>query len=81
VQVDMKSLVAYSSVVHIRIILRGLCSLFLIGFEGGFCMILGHGIVSSGIFFLVGVIYDRLGSRRLVINKGLIVIFPFLSIL
>jgi formate hydrogenlyase subunit 3/multisubunit Na+/H+ antiporter MnhD subunit len=29
----------------------------------------------------VGVIYDRLGSRRLVINKGLIVIFPFLSIL
>jgi NADH:ubiquinone oxidoreductase subunit 4 (subunit M) len=77
----MKSLVAYSSVVHIGIIIRGLTTLFLIGFEGGFCMILGHGIVSSGLFFLVGVMYDRLGRRRVIINKGLIVILPFLSIL
>jgi NADH:ubiquinone oxidoreductase subunit 4 (subunit M) len=81
VQVDMKALVAYSSVVHIGILLRGIRRLFLFGYEGALCIILGHGLVSSGLFFLVGVIYDRIGRRRLLINKGIMVLFPSLSLL
>lgn len=80
VQVDLKSLVAYSSVVHIGILLGGICSFFVFGYEGALCIMLGHGLVSSGLFFLVGVMYDRFGSRRVLINKGLIVIFPFVTI-
>ena len=76
VQIDIKALVAYSSVVHIGIILGGLRTLGLVGYEGALCMMLGHGVVSSGLFYIVGVNYDRLGRRRLLINKGLIVIFP-----
>lgn len=80
VQVDMKALVAYSSVVHMGILLAGIRTLFLFGYEGALCIILGHGVVSSGLFFLVGVIYDRLGRRSLFVRKGLIVIFPSITI-
>lgn len=81
VQVDIKALVAYSSVVHMGILLAGVRRLFLYGYEGALCIILGHGVVSSGLFYLVGTIYDRLGSRRLFVRKGLIIVFPSLTIL
>lgn len=80
IQIDMKALVAYSSVVHIGIMLAGLGTLTLYGYEGRLCMMLGHGVVSSGLFYLVGLNYDRVGSRRLVVNKGLIIIFPAATI-
>lgn len=76
----MKSLVAYSSVVHMGIRLAGLRTLLTTGFEGLYCIILGHGLVSSGIFYLVGVMYDRVHSRRLLVRKGLMVIFPFITL-
>jgi NADH:ubiquinone oxidoreductase subunit 4 (subunit M) len=81
VQVDMKSLVAYSSVVHMGILLSGLGVGFLIGFDGALLIIVGHGLVSSGLFFLVGCVYDRTGRRRLLLNKGMIIVFPRLTII
>jgi NADH-ubiquinone oxidoreductase chain 4 len=81
IQVDIKSLVAYSSVVHIGILLRGMRSLRFIGYEGALALILGHGVVSSGLFYLVGVNYDRIHSRRLIINKGMIILFPSITII
>lgn len=80
IQVDMKSLVAYSSVVHIGLGLGGLAVLRIRGYEGIYCIILGHGLVSSLMFFLVGVMYDRMHSRRLMLRKGLIVLFPFFTL-
>lgn len=76
----MKALVAYSSIVHMGIILAGLGTLTFYGFEGALCIILGHGVVSSGLFFIVGLNYDRIGRRSLVINKGLIIVFPAAAI-
>lgn len=81
VQVDIKSLVAYSSIVHIGILLSGLRVGFIIGFDGALMIIVGHGLVSSGLFFLVGCIYDRTGRRSLLINKGIIIVFPRLTII
>jgi NADH:ubiquinone oxidoreductase subunit 4 (subunit M) len=81
IQIDIKCLVAYSSVVHIGILLRGLITLRTIGFYGALALIVGHGVVSSGIFYLVGVSYGRFSSRSLLINKGLIIIFPSVTIL
>lgn len=80
VQIDIKALVAYSSVVHIGIMLAGLGTISSYGFEGALCIILGHGVVSSGLFYIVGVNYDRIGRRSLLINKGIIIIFPAASI-
>ena len=78
-QFDLKVLVAYSSVVHISIILIGLLRLNLWGLIGGLILIIGHGLCSSGLFVLVNIIYDRRKSRNLIFNKGIIYIFPIFS--
>lgn len=80
-QIDMKMLVAYSSVVHIRVLMGGMITLFNWGYFGGLLIIIAHGLCSSGLFYLVNLNYERLGSRRLLINKGLINYFPSLSLL
>lgn len=80
-QVDMKSLVAYSSVVHIGILICGMITVRGFGLEGALCIMIGHGIVSSGLFYLVGCIYERRRRRNLFINKGIIVVFPSLTII
>jgi NADH:ubiquinone oxidoreductase subunit 4 (subunit M) len=80
VQVDIKALVAYSSVVHIGLLLAGIRTVFLSGYVGALCMIVGHGVVSSGLFYLVGCRFDRSGRRRLLVGKGLIIIFPAITL-
>lgn len=75
-QVDLKSLVAYSSVVHIGLVVGGLFSGYGVGWVGRFIIIIGHGLCSSGLFYYVGVNYERLGRRRVLFNKGLIAVFP-----
>lgn len=75
-QVDIKSLIAYSSVAHIRIVIRGIIVINYWGFIGSYILIIGHGLCSSGIFCLANIRYERLHSRRLYINKGIINFIP-----
>lgn len=79
-QSDIKSLIAYSSVTHIGLILRGVLTLNSWGINGGFIIIVAHGLCSSGLFCLVNISYERLSRRRLYINKGLINIIPNFSL-
>nr|QXE46451.1 NADH dehydrogenase subunit 4 [Cephalcia yanqingensis] len=79
-QVDMKSLIAYSSVVHMGMILGGLLTLSNWGFCGAYILMIGHGLSSSGLFCLANLIYERLGSRSLLINKGLINLMPSMTL-
>lgn len=78
-QIDLKSLVAYSSVAHISLVIGGLILLTRWGWGFSYTLIIAHGLCSSGLFYLVNVLYERLGSRRLIINKGIIMFFPSLS--
>lgn len=80
VQIDLKSLVAYSSVVHINIILCSLITLNKIGFIRRYIMIISHGLCSSGLFYIVNIYYERSGSRLLVLNKGVMRKLPSLTI-
>lgn len=43
-------------------------------------MIVAHGLCSSGLFFLANVIYERSGTRRIFLNKGLLSIYPSISL-
>lgn len=79
IQRDLKILIAYSSVCHIRLVIRGLFTMTSVGVLGSIYFMVGHGFVSSGLFYLVGLVYDRFGSRRLFILRGLITILPSLS--
>lgn len=75
-QVDIKSLIAYSSVAHIRIVIGGIITINYWGFMGSYILIIGHGLCSSGIFCLANINYERLHRRRLYINKGIINFIP-----
>lgn len=71
-QRDIKSLIAYSSVGHIGVILAGSLSKFIWGWEGAVLIIISHGFCSSGLFCLANLIYEKLKSRRLFLCGGII---------
>lgn len=75
-QVDLKALIAYSSVSHMGLALGGLGRWGLWGYRSCLYTCIAHGLCSSGLFFLSGVIYERRGSRRIIINKGILEIIP-----
>lgn len=79
-QTDLKSLIAYSSVAHIGIVLAGLITLTYWGLCGSYVLIIAHGLCSSGLFCLANISYERLGRRRLLINKGLLNFIPSITL-
>nr|UFZ13211.1 NADH dehydrogenase subunit 4 [Neochauliodes sparsus] len=79
-QVDLKSLIAYSSVAHMGIVLAGLMTLTAWGWSGSYSMMIAHGLCSSGLFCLANISYERMGSRSLFINKGLLNLMPSLCL-
>nr|YP_010262128.1 NADH dehydrogenase subunit 4 [Esanthelphusa dugasti]UIB42735.1 NADH dehydrogenase subunit 4 [Esanthelphusa dugasti] len=78
-QVDMKSLVAYSSVAHMSLVMCGLMIFSWWGFVGAVVVMIGHGLCSSGLFSLVNMVYERLSSRSLVISKGMLSFMPSMA--
>ena len=72
VQRDIKVVIAYSSVVHITLVIAGVLRLTKWGFEGTMIIILAHGVCSSGIFAAANLIYERRHSRRFFFNHGLL---------
>lgn len=79
-QRDIKSLIAYSSVAHIGLVLGGRFTLSYYGLVGSFIIIISHGLCSSGLFCLANISYERCFSRSLYVNKGLMRVIPRLSL-
>nr|QXJ80264.1 NADH dehydrogenase subunit 4 [Rhodoprasina callantha] len=79
-QVDIKSLIAYSSVSHMSIVIGGIMIMNCWGYFGSYIMMIGHGLCSSGMFCLANINYERLHSRSLFINKGMMNFMPSLSL-
>lgn len=79
-QVDIKSIIAYSSVAHMALVICGIISSRIYGFSGSLIVIIGHGFCSSALFCLANIIYERRHSRRLFINKGYIISIPRISL-
>ena len=75
-QVDLKKIIAYSSIAHMNFALLGYFSNSIYGILGGVLLMLSHGIVSSALFFLVGVLYSRYHSRLLYYYGGLMQVMP-----
>nr|WHM51896.1 NADH dehydrogenase subunit 4 [Stolotermes ruficeps] len=78
-QTDLKSLVAYSSVAHMGIVIGGIMTLNYWGLCGSYVLMIAHGLCSSGLFCLVNIVYERLGSRSLLVGSGLIAVMPSMS--
>nr|YP_002929356.1 NADH dehydrogenase subunit 4 [Chrysochroa fulgidissima]ACF04027.1 NADH dehydrogenase subunit 4 [Chrysochroa fulgidissima] len=79
-QMDMKSLIAYSSVAHMGLAMGGIFTLNYWGLCGAFAMMIAHGLCSSGLFCLANFSYERVSSRSLYLNKGLMGFMPSMSL-
>ena len=80
--IDVKELIAYSSVSHAAVYLIGVFSNTIQGIEGGITLGLAHGFVSSGLFICVGgVLYDRSSTRLITYYRGMAQLMPLFSII
>jgi len=75
-QVDMKKIIAYSSISHMNFSLIGLFSVNLISILGSFFMMFAHAVVSSALFSTIGILYDRYKTRLLFYYGGLVILMP-----
>lgn len=79
-QIDLKKIVAYSSISHMGFVTLGIFSLNLNGIEGSIILMLSHGLISSAMFFCIGILYDRYATRILKYYSGLTQIMPMFVI-
>jgi NADH-quinone oxidoreductase subunit M len=80
-QKDMKQVIAYSSVSHMGIIMLGLFAMNSEGLSGSVFQMLSHGIVSGALFMLVGMIYERRGTKLLSEFGGITAVMPKFAII
>ncbi len=75
-QRDLKRLIAYSSVSHMGFVLLGIASQTAEGVSGAIMQMVSHGFLSSMLFFLVGVVYNRVHDRDIYNFRGLGSLMP-----
>lgn len=80
VQTDIKKIIAYSSISHLGYVMLGLASLDLLGIQGAVVQMVSHGLVSAGLFLMVGMIYERCHTRELAAYGGLAKMLPVYSV-
>lgn len=78
-QPDLKSLIAYSSVGHMGLILAGILSNSSWGITGGLMIMVAHGLSSSALFIMANLSYEITHTRRIFLTKGLITINPIIT--
>lgn len=82
IQQDTKTLIAYSSIAHMAVVVLGIFSNTIQGIEGAILLSIAHGFVSPGLFIAVGgVIYERTGTRVINYIRGLATYMPVFTIL
>jgi NADH-quinone oxidoreductase subunit M len=75
-QKDLKRMIAYSSVSHMGFVLLGIASLTTEGINGAIFQMVSHGFLASMLFFLAGIIYNRVHDRGINHFRGLASIMP-----
>jgi len=80
-QIDLKKIVAYSSIAHMSLVTLAIFSQSEFSITASTYMMIAHGLVSPALFFLVGALYDRTHTKFVVYFKGLGVTMPIFSTL
>lgn len=78
-QIDLKKIIAYSSIVHMNLMIIGIFSINLLGIQASIFLMLAHGIISSALFFLIGMLYERTKTRLLKYYGGLAQLMPLMA--
>jgi proton-translocating NADH-quinone oxidoreductase chain M len=75
-QTDFKRIIAYTSIAHMNLVILGIFSYNTIGLEGAILQSLSHGFVASGLFLVIGIVYDRYRTRIIQYYGGLAITMP-----
>lgn len=78
-QIDIKKIIAYSSISHMNVGVIGIMSFQLYSISGSMLLMFGHGFVSGGLFFLIGSLYDRYKTKVIFYYNGLVHNMPIFS--
>nr|ALD50738.1 NADH dehydrogenase subunit 4 [Sander vitreus] len=78
-QTDLKSLIAYSSVSHMGLVVGGILTQTPWGFSGALILMIAHGLTSSALFCLANTNYERTHSRTMLLARGLQVVLPLMT--
>lgn len=78
-QIDLKKIIAYSSIAHMNYSLLGIFSTNFLCFQGSIFLMFSHGLSSAALFFLVGFLYEKYHTRLLYYYNGLIYLMPLYS--
>ncbi len=81
VQPDAKKLIAYSSVSHLGFVMLGIYSMNIQSWQGAMVIMIGHGISTGALFFMVGLLYDRRHTRLISEFGGLWKAIPVFSVI
>jgi proton-translocating NADH-quinone oxidoreductase chain M len=79
-QTDLKKVVAYTSIAHMNLVVLGIFSFNTIGLEGAIFQSLSHGFIASGLFLIIGVIYERFKTRIIYYLGGLTIVMPLFTL-
>ena len=80
-QIDIKRIIAYSSVGHMNICMIGIISFDINSMIGSLIVMVGHGFISGGLFFLIGILYDRYKTKIIYYYSGISLHMPIYSML
>jgi NADH-quinone oxidoreductase subunit M len=78
-QIDLKKIIAYSSIAHMNFAVLGLFSENIYGIEGAIFTMLSHGLISSMLFYCIGILYDRYNERNILYYSNMVQIMPLFS--
>jgi len=79
-QIDLKKMIAYSSIAHMNFALLALFSNNFTGIIASFYFLISHGLISAALFLLVGFLYSRYSTRIIKYYKGVLLISPLFSL-
>jgi NADH:ubiquinone oxidoreductase subunit 4 (subunit M) len=79
-QIDIKKIIAYSSIAHMNFSLFGVFCENLIGLSGIFFLMFGHAITSGALFLSIGILYDRYKTRIIFYYGSLVIFMPIFAI-
>jgi len=79
-QADIKRIIAYASIGHMNICVLGFFSLDVLSIYGSVILMFAHGLASAGLFFVIGILYERFHTKNIKYYNGIIANMPLVSI-
>ncbi|MEC9393136.1 MAG: NADH-quinone oxidoreductase subunit M [Pseudomonadota bacterium] len=81
VQEDIKKLIAYSSVAHMGFVTMGIFTFSINGIQGSIFQMFSHGLISGALFLSVGVVYERMHTRKINDYGGVVSVMPKFAVM